>query len=67
MVMGTAGYMSPEQVRGQAVDARSDLFSFGCVLYEMVTGRRAFQRETGAETMTAILHDEPPDVTQSGL
>ncbi len=61
VVMGTAGYMSPEQVRGQLVDARSDLFSFGCVLYEMMTGRRAFQRETAAETMTAILHDEPPD------
>jgi serine/threonine protein kinase len=59
-VMGTVGYMSPEQVRGQPTDARSDLFSFGCVLYEMVTGQRAFQRETAAETMTAILHDEPP-------
>jgi TolB-like protein/Tfp pilus assembly protein PilF len=66
VVMGTAGYMSPEQVRGQSVDARSDLFSFGCVLYEMVTGRRAFQRETAAETMTAILHDEPPDAATSG-
>jgi tetratricopeptide (TPR) repeat protein len=65
-VMGTAGYMSPEQVRGQPVDARSDLFSFGCVLYEMVAGRRAFQRETAAETMTAILHDEPPDPSHSG-
>jgi serine/threonine protein kinase len=65
-VMGTVGYMSPEQVRSQAVDARSDIFSFGCVLYEMVTGRRAFQRETAAETMTAILHDEPPEPTTSG-
>src|SRR5207245_4276907 len=65
-VMGTVGYMSPEQVRGQPADARSDIFSFGCVLYEMVTGRRAFQRETAAETMTAILHDEPPDPTTSG-
>src|SRR5205807_2286651 len=60
-VMGTVGYMSPEQVRGQSADAPSDLFSFGCVLYEMVNGRRAFQRETAAETMTAILHDDPPD------
>jgi serine/threonine protein kinase len=66
IVMGTVGYMSPEQVRGQPADARCDLFSFGCVLYEMVTGRRAFQRETAAETMTAILHDEPPDPAQSG-
>ena len=66
VIMGTAGYMSPEQVRGQSVDARSDLFSFGCLLYEMVTGRRAFRRETAAETMTAILHDEPPNATNSG-
>jgi serine/threonine protein kinase/tetratricopeptide (TPR) repeat protein len=65
-VMGTVGYMSPEQVRGLPADARSDLFSFGCVMYEMVAGVRAFQRETGAETMTAILHDEPPDLTISG-
>ena len=66
-VMGTVGYMSPEQVRGQPADAPSDLFSLGCVLYEMVTGRRAFHRETGAETMTAILHDEPSDPTTSGM
>ena len=61
-VMGTVGYMSPEQVRGEPVDARSDLFSFGSVLYEMVTGRHAFQRETTAETMTAILREDPPDL-----
>jgi TolB-like protein/Flp pilus assembly protein TadD len=66
MVLGTVGYMSPEQVRGQPADARSDLFSFGCVLYEMVTGRRAFECETAAETMTAILRDEPPDPMRSG-
>jgi serine/threonine-protein kinase len=65
-VMGTAGYMAPEQVRGQTTDARSDIFGFGCVLYEMLTGRRAFQRETAAETMTAILRDEPPEPAASG-
>jgi Tol biopolymer transport system component len=60
VVMGTAAYMSPEQVRGQDADARSDIFSFGLVLYEMLTGRRAFPGSTGAETMGAILHVEPP-------
>ena len=64
-MLGTAGYMSPEQVRGQPADARSDLFSLGCVLYEMATGRRAFHHETAAETMTAILHDDPPDPAAS--
>src|SRR5204862_5901204 len=63
-VMGTVGYMSPEQVRGEPVDHRSDIFSFGAILYEMLVGRRAFQRETMAETMTAILKEEPPDLTQ---
>jgi eukaryotic-like serine/threonine-protein kinase len=62
MVMGTVGYMSPEQVRGEDADAPSDIFSFGCVLYEMVTGRRAFARQTAAETMAAILRDEPPEI-----
>ena len=66
MVMGTAGYMSPEQVRGQAVDHRTDIFAFGAVLYEMLTGKRAFQRSTSAETMTAILNDEPPAISQTG-
>jgi TolB-like protein/Tfp pilus assembly protein PilF len=60
-VMGTAAYMSPEQVRGQAVDHRSDIFSLGCVLYEMITGRRAFDRATSADTMAAILTQEAPE------
>jgi serine/threonine protein kinase len=62
VILGTAGYMSPEQASGKDVDARGDIFSLGCVLYEMVSGRRAFERETGAETMTAILNDEPPEL-----
>ena len=64
MVMGTAGYMSPEQVRGKAVDHRTDIFAFGAILYEMLTGTRAFHRSTSAETMTAILNDEPPAISQ---
>jgi len=59
VVLGTIGYMSPEQVRGHAADPRSDVFSFGCVLYEMLCGRQAFRRDTGAETLTAILREEP--------
>jgi Tol biopolymer transport system component len=59
-LVGTAGYMSPEQVRGQAVDARSDIFSLGAVLYEMLSGRRAFRRDTAADTLTAILKEDPP-------
>ncbi len=62
VVMGTVGYMSPEQVRAQPVDSRSDVFSFGLVLYEMVAGARAFRRESPAETMNAIVHDDPPEV-----
>jgi TolB-like protein/Tfp pilus assembly protein PilF len=61
IVMGTAGYMSPEQVRGLPVDHRSDIFSFGCVLYEMVAGRRAFAGATAADTMAAILNEEPTE------
>ncbi|OGD21657.1 MAG: hypothetical protein A2W03_17120 [Candidatus Aminicenantes bacterium RBG_16_63_16] len=59
-VMGSVWYMSPEQVRGEAVDHRSDIFSFGAVIYEMLAGRRAFQRDTAAESMTAILKEDPP-------
>jgi hypothetical protein len=60
-IRGTAGYMSPEQVRGQAVDHRADIFALGAVMYEMFTGQRAFRRETGLETMHAVLHDDPSD------
>src|SRR6202789_3144885 len=63
MVMGTVGYMSPEQVRGAPTDHRSDIFSLGAILYEMLSGRRAFRRETTAETMTAILREEPAELT----
>ncbi len=66
MVMGTVGYMSPEQVRGEPIDSRSDIFSFGAVLYEMLTGKRAFKRETSAETMTAVLREEPPALSDTG-
>src|SRR5262249_45446647 len=65
VVMGTVGYMSPEQVRGQRVDHRSDIFSFGVILYEMITGKRAFQEESRAETMSAIVKEEPPEMTES--
>jgi serine/threonine protein kinase/tetratricopeptide (TPR) repeat protein len=62
-VLGTVGYLSPEQVRGQPADSRSDLFAFGCVLHEMLSGKRAFKKETAAETMTAVLREEPPALT----
>ena len=62
IAMGTVGYMAPEQIRTQPVDGRTDLFAFGAVLFEMLTGVRAFQRETAAETMTAILKEDVPDL-----
>jgi serine/threonine protein kinase/Tol biopolymer transport system component len=66
MVMGTASYMAPEQVRGEECDFRTDIFAFGTVLYEMLSGVRAFRRDTSAETMTAVLKDDPPELSQSG-
>ena len=63
-MLGTVGYMAPEQVRGQAADPRSDIFAFGVVLYEMLTGKRAFQKATSAETMSAILNEDPPPLSQ---
>jgi hypothetical protein len=64
-VMGTVGYMAPEQVRGQKVDHRADIFSFGAVLYEMLAGRRAFRGESAADTLSAILKEDPPDLSES--
>jgi len=65
VVMGTAGYMSPEQVRGGTLDARSDIFSFGAILYEKLTGKRAFHGETAADTMSAILKEDPPELSET--
>ena len=65
-VMGTVGYMSPEQVRGLDVDQRSDIFSFGAILYELLSGKRAFKGGTAADTMAAILMHEPPELSESG-
>ncbi len=62
LMMGTVGYMSPEQVRAEEVDHRADIFAFGAILYEMLSGRRAFQGNTAVETLNAILKEEPPEV-----
>jgi eukaryotic-like serine/threonine-protein kinase len=67
VVLGTVGYMSPEQVKGEAADPRSDIFSFGVVLYEMLSGRRAFGGDTAAEVMTAILKDDPPELANADI
>lgn len=65
VMLGTVGYMSPEQVKGEALDHRSDIFSFGTVLYEMLSGERPFRRDTSAETMTAILKEDPPELANT--
>ncbi|MGH9444052.1 MAG: protein kinase domain-containing protein [Thermoanaerobaculia bacterium] len=65
-VLGTVGYMSPEQVRGRDLDARTDIFSFGAILYEMLSGRRAFKGDSHVETMNAILKEDPPELLESG-
>ncbi len=65
VIMGTAGYMSPEQVRGDETDHRSDLFTFGAILYEMLSGQRAFQGKSAVETMSAILKEEPPELSKT--
>ena len=64
VVMGTVGYMSPEQVRGQPADHRTDIFSFGAILYEMLAGTRTFQKPTSADTMSAILNEDPPPISE---
>src|SRR6478735_2802670 len=65
VVLGTMGYMAPEQVRGRPADRRSDIFAFGTILYEMLSGQRAFRGDTAADTITAILTKEPPDLSQT--
>jgi eukaryotic-like serine/threonine-protein kinase len=65
VLLGTVGYMAPEQVRGQPADHRSDIFAFGCILYEMLSARRAFSAASSVETMNAILKEEPPDLGRS--
>ena len=62
MIVGTVSYMSPEQARGKPADYRSDQFSFGLVLYEMTTGRKAFARDESVQTMAAIISEEPPPI-----
>ena len=65
VVMGTIGYMSPEQLRGKTADHRSDIFSFGAILYEMLSGRRAFRGESTADTLSAILREDPPELSET--
>ncbi len=65
-VMGTMGYMSPEQLRGLPVDHRSDIFALGAILYELLSGKKAFKRDTASDTIAAVLKEDPPELTQSG-
>jgi serine/threonine protein kinase len=67
MILGSAGYMSPEQIRGAVAGSASDIFSLGCVLYEMVSGRRAFPGTTSAEAISSILRDMPPELSSTGV
>src|SRR5215831_790756 len=67
VIMGTVGYMSPEQVRGQETDHRSDIFAFGVILYEMLSGQRAFRGASAIEVMNAILKEEPPELGERNL
>jgi non-specific serine/threonine protein kinase len=67
IAMGTVGYMAPEQVRGLPVDHRADIFAFGAILYELLTGKRAFKGPTASDTLTAILRDEPPELSQTNV
>ena len=64
-VVGTVGYMSPEQVRGEPADARSDIFAVGAILYEMLAGKRAFRKPSSAETMAAIVNEDPPTISHA--
>src|SRR5207249_6459731 len=65
IVLGTPAYMAPEQVRGEPADHRADIFAFGAVLYEMLSGTRAFRRDTPVESMNAVLSEEPADLSAS--
>ena len=66
VVLGTAGYLAPEQVKGHPVDARTDLFALGSILFELITGQRAFVRDHTIDTLHAIVHDDPPDLLPAG-